>query len=85
MTGDELAARLYAEQGYLVVSHDQEWPIEHVFAPRGYPRCGIPMRIIGPSNRQECESQCERAAKLFGSPLPPPRTHKYFYRVEAAD
>jgi len=85
MTGEELTQIIYAEQGFLVVSHEEEWPVGEVFFPRGNPPARIPMRIIGPSTKAECEAQNERAAQLFGSPLPPPRHHRYFYRVEAAD
>lgn len=93
MTGDELAARLYAERGYLVMSSELELPLgdicEEAELVRDRERMRTMLRIVGQSNPAEYHQQQLRAAEICEehgiSANRMPCLDPYFYRVEAAD
>ena len=86
MTGDELAAALYAEQGYLVLSYYQEQEIGSIhkrFTHGGIEVVPIPIRLISKSSIMEFDRQQDTKARM-GARRDKPLGH-HFYRVEAAD
>ena len=90
MTGDELAAALYAEQGYMALAQNQARKHGEIIPPG---TCGwedapitTPLRVIGDSNRDEWGSQKPIIARALGLQCGPVRGNApYYYRVEAAD
>lgn len=87
MTGDELASRLFAEQGYLVIAASKPLDIGSLLPPSwcidNRPH-SCPLRIVALSSQQEFRSQRALAEKLDPGALCTV-DHPYFYRVEAAD
>jgi hypothetical protein len=94
MTGDELAARLYAEQGYLVIESPPWRPhaigdlilIAESPASNGDRFVRIPLVVVAHSNIEEYKKQDDLATSLVGEESSgefyPNAT---YYRVEAAD
>ncbi len=85
LTGDQLAAALYAEQGYLVVSYRDEFPMGVPFPASGTLKCNTPLIITGVSARAEYVRQVHRASEMCGLSLSEMEDDTHFYRVEAAD
>ena len=86
MTGDDLAERLFAEQGYFVASLQLRPEIGQIVKPLDYPPgAKIPLRIVAESTLEEWLSQCERARSFGWEYSPEDRWFPNFYRVEAAD
>lgn len=88
----ELAAQLYAKQGYLVIGATRSYTIGE-FVPRIIAHVTkhanewehLPLRVIGESNADEFEAQCILAAQIKGDPRGGYHFAKFFYRVEAVD
>lgn len=87
ITGDEMAARLFAEQGYLAIASNMQVPIGFIIRPE---QCidtvphSTPLRVVSESSREEFEAQRRLSERLWpGSTTP--RNGDYFYRTEAAD
>ena len=91
MTGDELAAALYAEQGYLVASRPKPHMIGDVGPAyaHGLGKMQTVIRIIAQSDYEEFNRQRRLATKILGHPAPGddaiPDDGMYFYRIEAVD
>ena len=87
MSGDELAAALYAEQGYLVMYSKHPRTIGSIDTDSGAVKQGLrPLRIIGPSSSAEYKAQTLRASEIAPELASPGGfSWPYFYRVEAAD
>lgn len=90
LTGDQLAARLFAEQGYFVMYSDYPLRIEAITTEDEYVMgrepVRLPFRIVGQSNREEYTDQRRRTSEITGYALDPfPSDAHYFYRCEAAD
>lgn len=88
MTGDELAAALYAEQGYLTLGTTAPLAIGEITTETSYGG-GIPLRVIAKSNKAEHRRQ-DRTSVRLGLVEPVSNESDYFpflyyYRVEAAD
>ncbi len=83
MSGDELAAAVYAERGYLVVGANAPLALGDVRFARAWD-VSTPLRITAISNRQEFE-QCERVAQRLVGYSFKAGDAPYYYRVEAAD
>lgn len=87
---EELAARVYSEQGYLVISTNRPYWIGEILYERNNEnwrtKLTIPLRVIGVSNESEMEKQTARFLELAG--INDKYVHcafRHFYRVEAAD
>jgi hypothetical protein len=88
MTGDELAAQLFTEQGYLVLFCDRQLELGDIVRDNSQESdpATTPVRVIGESSRAEYWKQFRRANVLLGRPDRPLALEQvYFYRVEAAD
>lgn len=87
MTGDQLAAALYAEQGYLIMQSPTPKQIGDIIdaVRTNHGAITPPVRITALATSDEWHSQQERAAKLGanidGFVLP----CATYYRVEACD
>lgn len=89
MTGDELAAALYAEQGFMVIESSCEEKIGDIVKCSNLYEVNTPLIIAGLATREEFMRQAALAFALAGNPekvgdIPEPGNHHY-YRVEAAD
>lgn len=86
MTGDELAARLFAEQGYLVLAGNELKKIGDLVigADSKFGWSATPVRIVAISNIREFMEQDRLATRIFGG-ISSETEHRYFYRVEALD
>jgi len=92
ISGDELAARLFAEQGYLVMGFEEPVPLGTILfdrkehkAPGIHGKCTAALRIVAHSSRDELESQYRLAQGLLGLGEAQDATVTHFYRAEAAD
>jgi hypothetical protein len=88
MTGDELVRALYAEQGYFILRTFRFHPIGDICTTEERSKKDSwrgPARVIGPATEAEAIEQRRRANELSGKPRPLKTSHRYFYRVEAAD
>ncbi len=89
MSGDELAAVLFAERGYVVAATFSAYGIGEIINDTivkvgGGSPAATPLRVTGPSTEQEALEQAVRMAELLGVPAKPAR-RPFYYRVEAAD
>ncbi len=89
MTGDELAARVFTEQGFYVLPSDRvrtlgEICLKESREPVLSIPVDLPFRVIGFSNKQESDGQRILISRILGEELPFSKK-RYFYRVEAAD
>ncbi len=88
MTGDELAAAVYAVQGFLVMESNTPEELGAVVKCSNLIGVKTPLRVTGPSNQKEFLAQAKLGYRLAQSPLVgiewEPGNFKY-YRVEAAD
>jgi hypothetical protein len=87
MTGDELAAALYAEQGYLVIGAFDECPIGKINQATSMTTgdCATPMRIVAVSTRDEFIKQRKIVSRLTGITGTGWAGFSHYYRIEAAD
>lgn len=91
MSGEELAAALYAEQGYVVLAVNRHCRIGEILP--GTTECDTgkpmttPLRIIGPSSEMEYRTQIATADRLIGQSTREVviLDLRCFYRVVAAD
>ena len=84
MTGDELAAALYAEQGYMVLWSREPLEIGSITDSEG--DCTAMLRIVRETNVDEYVKQSKRARELEPSIAGPLRDyHAHYYHVEALD
>lgn len=91
MTIDDLACKIRAEQGYLVMCSYDNFEvgaiIREVHGHRGKgDRINIPLIVVGLSNRKEYLKQADLRDSIVGRPSgrsKPPGER--YYRVEAAD
>lgn len=89
MTGDEVAAAVYAERGFVVLGSNYPMPIGYLTRDnsthKAFNRAQAPLKVIAESNLDEFLEQCECIERLLG--ISPNRVFPwtYFYRVEAAD
>jgi hypothetical protein len=87
VSGDDLAAALYAEQGAHFVATDQELPSGHIVScdGGGYPMT-TPLRIVALGTQEDFDRQHDLSVKITGDDDSRGyRRRKYVYRVEAAD
>lgn len=92
MTSDELAAELYARQGYLVISRDEPAKIgeqlgggiAHEHDGHIASRANIPIVVSAISNRSEFCAQQSLADGIDGM-VSSGGHGPYYYRVEAMD
>lgn len=84
MTGDELVAALYAEQGYLCCHTRTAFAIGEI-GP--HERLDTPMRVVGPSTRDEVLKQRRLAKRIAPDAQWADKgdVGPYFYRLEACD
>lgn len=88
MTDNELAAKLYEEQGYLVMGSPDVFEVGELVQPDGYDDTTFWMVVVGPATREEYLKQCHRAFQMA-----PENAGEYeresepanYYRVEPAD
>lgn len=89
MTGDELAARLYSDQGYLVVAGTSPRAIGDILKENSaHPErslCNTPLRVVALSCHDELERQVALVQSYGLTVGPPVPAFRYYYRVEAAD
>ncbi len=85
MTGDELAALVFAEQGYFVMAAKRDHPVGTIIDPGRHGEHGMPMVIVGPSNRKEYLQQLEIGRRISPSTVGHAGNWPIYYRVEAAD
>jgi len=88
MTGDELAARLYAEQGYLLVGTVLQLGIGEIIPHKAQSPNDVvntPLRVVGRATRTQYILQDQLAQRLAGLEYHPDRDFDNYYRVEAAD
>ena len=91
ISGYEANQRLFAAQGYVVITTDAyHWAgdiVSHFNHNDGavVVKMNIPIRIIGASSRAEFNRQQALKESMGVSRTPPSRIHQNFYRVEAAD
>ena len=87
MSGDELAAAIYAKQGYLVLASADPLKIGQVTDSEGH--CSAPLIVKANSNYTEYSEQASLESLLrLGVPRKSTARksyERYFYRVEAAD
>lgn len=86
MTGDELAAALYAEQGYMVLWSLKPLTIGSLTDSEGDSTAVL--RILGEATKEEYLKQSRRAKELAPHIAGMPHGRDllaHFYRVEAAD
>jgi hypothetical protein len=92
MSGEELAAALYAEQGYVVTTGDRPWKVGEI-STRPYFRgmrgvLGVPLRVVAESNVEEYNRQIQLANRLAPDMGPAQQRLEppvLYYRCEAAD
>ena len=92
ITGDELAAALYAEQGYFVASSFMPRKIGDIDIDNSHhptKRVSATMRVVGDATEKEWISQWnmahELAPDITGDEYVRSPWELYFYRVEACD
>jgi hypothetical protein len=84
--GDDLAARIVAERGYLVLVSTTPLRIGQLTDSSGH--CEAPLIVVGPATADDYYAQGKLAADLSGdaSKAVHPKSLKlYFYKVNAAD
>jgi len=80
MTGDELAARLYAEQGYLVIGSEHPMALGEAYGPTRPDRPQHPIVPVAISNERSWEQQNELIRRIYGD-IPAAR-YPFYYCVE---
>lgn len=87
VTGEELAARLNAEQGYLVAADERLLSVGFIILPEDHQCTGIPIRVVGPATEKEYRDQAALANKIAPNLAagPPFTKWPHYYRVEATD
>lgn len=90
MTGDELAAAVYAEQGFLILGSTEPRKMGEIRRESVHESwrtaVSTPMRIVGVSTEQEMRRQTERYIQLSGAhDHYQKNAYTHYYRVEAAD
>lgn len=87
MTGDELAAALYVEHGFISMATVEPLHVGEIWLGHAARQAGVPLRVIGRSSSTEYANQARRAG-IIAPDLAlgePPQLYPYYYRVEAAD
>jgi hypothetical protein len=87
MNGDDLAAQLFAQQGYLVLGSTRALSIGSIqTADKGAPM-STPLRVIAKSTKTEWNKQGRLASRISGGEfgMRPGCPAAFYYRVEAVD
>ncbi len=87
MTGDELAGKLFAEQGYFVYGSDDQFEIGEIIQPGRHEQHGTALRVVGPSTYDEGRRQGRRAFELAPEIVPGAEidNYDYWYHAEPVD
>ncbi len=88
MSGDDLAARLYAEQGYFIVSSMMMQGKGSVIRLSNKEKVETPMRVLGIAEREKYLAQCVLAHNIapeIATAAVPFRQGPFYFYVEAAD
>lgn len=91
LTADELASKIYAERGKLIVGVPQECRVGQRVRPGSFPVSDFfrglttGLKVVAPSSAAEWEEQRALALQLLPSGEPTADVFAFYYCVEAAD